>query len=178
MNARGDPPPVERLAPLYRRLDALETRASLLEDSLPTSFGLVRDELDEVWKDLRELERSTTSRQGPSQGSTFFQARGSTTTPAPPASTLAPPAFENLMRRVVDELKSVGFVLQSDLDSRMMSTAPSDIADQLSGLGRRLGSIERELRDPDGTFAKLEGRIKSLEDRRAGEAIERGGKTF
>ncbi len=133
MNARGDPPPVERLAPLYRRLDALETRALLLEDSLPTSFGLVRDELDEVWKDLRELERSTTSRQGPSQGSTFFQARGSTTIPAPPASTLAPPAFDNLMRRVVDELKSVGFVLQSDLDSRMMSTAPSDIADQLSG---------------------------------------------
>ena len=178
VNSRGHPAPVERLAPLLRRLGALETRASLLEDSLPTSFVLVRDELDEIWKDLRELERATASRQGPSQGSTFFQARGSTTTPAPPAGTLAPPAFENLMRRVVDELKSAGFVLQSDLDSRMLSTVPSDIADQLSGLGRRLGSIERELRDPDGTLAKLEGRIKSLEDRRAGEAIERGGKTF
>jgi len=178
VNSRGHPPRVERLAPLFRRLDALETRASLLEDSLPTSFGLVRDELDEVWKDLRELEHSTASRQGPPQGSTFFQARGSMSTPAPPAATLAPPAFDNLMRRVVDELKSAGFVLQSDLDSRMMSTVPSDIADQLSGFGRRLGSIERELRDPDGTLAKLEGRIKSLEDRRAGEAIERGGKTF
>jgi septal ring factor EnvC (AmiA/AmiB activator) len=41
-----------------------------------------------------------------------------------------------------------------------------------------LGSIERKLKDPDGTLAKLEGRIKSLEDRRAGEAIEQGGKTF
>ena len=179
VNSRGHPPPVERLAPLFRRVDALETRTSLLEDSLPTSFSLVRDELDEVWKDLRELERSMGSRQGPPQGSTFFQARGPTTsTPTPPAATLSPPAFDNLMRRVVDELKSAGFVLQSDLDSRMMSAVPSDIADQLSGLGRRLGSIERELRDPDGTLAKLEGRIKSLEDRRAGEAIERGGKTF
>jgi hypothetical protein len=28
-----------------------------------------------------------------------------------------------------------------------------------------LGSIERELKDPDGTLAKLEGRIKSLEER-------------
>ena len=60
----------------------------------------------------------------------------------------------------------------------MMLTMPSDIADQLSGLSRRLGSIERKLKDPDGTLAKLEGRIKSLEDRRAGEAIKRGGKIF
>ena len=177
-NSREPRPPVERLAPLMRRLDALETRASLLEDSLPSSFVLVRDELDDIWKDLRELERATASRQGPSQSATFFQSRGSTTTPAPPALTLTPPAFDNLLRRVVDELKSAGFVHQSDLDSRMMATVPSDFADQLSGLGRRLGSIERELKDPDGTLAKLEGRIKSLEDRRAGEAIERGGKTF
>ena len=82
------------------------------------------------------------------------------------------------MRQVVDELKAAGFVHQTDIEARMMSTMPSDIVDQLSGLSRRLGSIERKLKDPDGTLAKLEGRIKSLEDRRAGEAIEQGGKTF
>ncbi len=84
------------------------------------------------------------------------------------------------MRQVVDELKAAGFIHQTDIKARMMSTLPSNIADQLSGLSWRLGSIERELKDPDGTLAKLEleGRIKSLEDRRAGEAIERGGKTF
>jgi archaellum component FlaC len=82
------------------------------------------------------------------------------------------------MRLVVDELKAAGFVHQTDLDAKMAATLPPDFADQLSGLSRRLGSIERELKDPDGTLAKLEGRIKSLEDRRAGEAIERGGKTF
>ena len=82
------------------------------------------------------------------------------------------------MRRVVDELKAAGFVHQTDIEARMMSTLPSDISDQLSGLSWQLGPIERELKDPDGTLAKLEGRIKSLEDRRAGEAIERGGKMF
>ncbi len=79
---------------------------------------------------------------------------------------------------MVDELKAAGFVHQADLESRMMLTLPSDFADQLSGLSQQLGSIEHKLKDPDGTLAKLEGRIKLLEDRRAGEAIKRGGKTF
>ena len=78
--------------------------------------------------------------------------------------TLTAPAFDNLMRRVVDELKAAGFVHQTDIEARMMSTMPSDIVDQLSALSWQLGSIERKLKDPDGTLAKLEGRIKSLED--------------
>ena len=45
-------------------------------------------------------------------------------------------------------------------------------------LSRWIGTIEKEFKDPDGTLAKLEGRIKSLEDWRAGEAIKRGGMTF
>ncbi len=45
-------------------------------------------------------------------------------------------------------------------------------------LSRWVGTIEKEFKDPDSTLAKLEGRIKSLEDRHAGEAIERGGMTF
>ena len=178
LNSRPPPPPLERLAPLFRRLDALETRASVLEDSLPTSFGLVRDELDEIWRDLKGLQDATASRQAPSTSSSFFQSRGPTAGTAAPIATLTPPAFDNLMRLVVDELKAAGFVHQTDLDEKMAATLPPDFADQLSGLSRRLGSIERELKDPDGTLAKLEGRIKSLEDRRAGEAIERGGKTF
>ena len=38
--------------------------------------------------------------------------------------------------------------------------------------------MEKEYIDPDGTIAKLEARIKSLEDRRGGDTIEQGGKTF
>ena len=38
--------------------------------------------------------------------------------------------------------------------------------------------MEKELKNPAGILSNLEGRIKSLEDRRAGDAIERGGKTF
>ena len=53
-NYRVPSPPVERLAPFLQHLDALETRASVLEDSLPTLFLLVRDELDEIWRDLSE----------------------------------------------------------------------------------------------------------------------------
>ncbi len=41
-----------------------------------------------------------------------------------------------------------------------------------------MARIEKELKEPDGTLSKLEGRIKSLEDRQAGDAIERGGKIF
>jgi hypothetical protein len=50
--------------------------------------------------------------------------------------------------------------------------------DQVSSFSRRLVSVEKELKNPDGILSKLEGRIKSLEDRRAGDAIKRGGKTF
>ncbi len=38
--------------------------------------------------------------------------------------------------------------------------------------------MEKELKNPDGILSKLEGMIKSLEDRRMGDAIQRGGKTF
>ncbi len=82
------------------------------------------------------------------------------------------------MRQVVDELVLAGFVVQSNLDSKVMSSLPSDTANQLSGLSGRLARIEKELKDPDGTLSKLEGRIKSLEDRQARDVIERGGKTF
>ncbi len=50
--------------------------------------------------------------------------------------------------------------------------------DQVSVLNRLVVSLKKELTNPDGTIVKLKGRIKSLKDQRAGEAIERGGKTF
>ncbi len=46
------------------------------------------------------------------------------------------------------------------------------------GLSRAVARLEKELNNPNGTIAKLQGRIKSLKDQPAGEAIERGGKTF
>ena len=82
------------------------------------------------------------------------------------------------MRQVVDELHCSGFVLQSDLNAQATLALPVDTVEQLLPLSRRVGTIEKEFKDPDGTLAKLEGRIKSLEDWRAGEAIKRGGMTF
>ena len=42
-----------------------------------------------------------------------------------------------------------------------------------------MGSLEREFSDPDGIIGnKLESRIKTLEERCAGETIERGGQLF
>jgi len=86
------------------------------------------------------------------------------------------------MRRVVGELRVAGFVLRTDRDARtnpgFSADALEQTIDQVSSLSRRLISVEKELKNPDGILSKLKGRIKSLEDRRAGDAIERGGKTF
>jgi hypothetical protein len=67
------------------------------------------------------------------------------------------------MRQVVDELHCSGFVLQSDLDAQAISALPVDTVEQLLPLSCQVGTIEKEFKDPDGTLAKLEGRIKSLE---------------
>jgi len=48
----------------------------------------------------------------------------------------------------------------------------------VSALSRRLVSLENEFSDPDGMIGKLESRIKTLKERRAGETIERGGRLF
>jgi hypothetical protein len=41
-----------------------------------------------------------------------------------------------------------------------------------------VNNVARHFTDPDGTLAKIDRRIKSLEDCWAGDAIEQGGKTF
>jgi hypothetical protein len=50
--------------------------------------------------------------------------------------------------------------------------------DQVSALSRRLVGLEKEYKDPDGTIAKLEAKIKTLEDHWGGDTIKQGGKTF
>jgi hypothetical protein len=86
------------------------------------------------------------------------------------------------MRQVVDELCTAGFVLRMDpgaLDnSRLWGDALDQIVDQVSALSGRLVGLEKELKDPDWAIAKLEARIKTLEDQHGGDTIKQGGKTF
>ena len=85
------------------------------------------------------------------------------------------------MRQVVDELRASGFVTREELDNAVVHhvRGPNTVTgDQLSGLCRRVGALERHFTDPDGIFAKLETRIKGLKDQQAGDTVERGGKAF
>jgi hypothetical protein len=107
----------------------------------------------------------------------FFESGAAALGPTPPFSLLGP-AFQQLMSRVVDEMRSAGFVLQTNIDSGVSAWGTSNILDQLSGLISQVSNIEQDLKGPDGAFARLKGRIKALEDQRAGDAIKRRGKTF
>jgi hypothetical protein len=86
------------------------------------------------------------------------------------------------MRQVVDELQASGCVFRTDPDAQSTGGVQADtldqIVDQVSALSRRLVSPEKEFSDPDGTIGKLESRIKTLKEGRAGETIERGGRLF
>ena len=68
-------------------------------------------------------------------------------------------------------------VLCTDLNARtnpgLSVDALEQIIDQVSSLSQRLVSMEKELKNPDGILSKLEGRINSLDDRHAGDAIKR-----
>jgi hypothetical protein len=167
----------ERLAPFIRCIQLLEIRTATLDDSLPLSFGRIRGEMNLIWNNLEELHKNAPSnpREDPSRD--LFQSRGAASGPTTPLS-LSEHAFQHLMSQVVDELRSSGLMLQSDLDSHVNAGLPPDVLDQILGLSNRVSNIERDLTDPEGTLARLEGRIKALEDRRAGDAIEHGGKTF
>jgi hypothetical protein len=166
-----------RLTPIYKRIQALETRTATLEDSLPGSFGLVRDEMNLIWKDMEDLCENFAAAPTVVQPRALYQARGADSRGGSLPS-LSGPAFQQLISQVVDKLRSSGFMLQSDLDDRFNAGLPANVIDQISGLSRRVSKIEKNFSDPEGTLAKLEGRIKALEDQRAGDAIECGGKTF
>lgn len=101
--------------------------------------------------------------------------------PPPPLTGLSPAIFQALMRQVVDELQNSGFVTRDEIDQTVVPylQGPNPVtADQFSGLSRRVAALERHFTEPDGTMAKLETRIKALEDRGAGDTVERGGKAF
>jgi hypothetical protein len=154
-----------------------------LEGSVPQSFSLVWSEFDEVWRDMDDLCRSPSSpSQGPSTTPPLFQGQAFNAFPSSSTPPFTPALFQHLMRQVADELRLAGFVLRTDLDTRTNTGVKVDALeqtiDQVSGLRRCLHALEREFKDPDGTIAKLEGRIKSLEDRQGGGMIEQGGKTF
>ncbi len=53
-----------------------------------------------------------------------------------------------------------------------------NVTDQIFSLGRRVNNVARHFTYPDGTLAKMDGRIKSLDNSQAGDSIEWGGKTF
>ncbi len=82
------------------------------------------------------------------------------------------------MRQVVDELQTSGFMTQDELQARVLPTSDPTVGDQLSGLSRRVGALERNFTDPNGTLARLETRVKGLEDRQTGESVEQGGMAF
>ena len=69
-------------------------------------------------------------------------------------------------------------VTRDKLEAHLSPTPDMGFPDQVSGLSRRIGVIEKHFSDPNGTFGKMDARITNLEDRRAGDAIEQGGKSF
>ena len=91
---------------------------------------------------------------------------------------LTPPALQVLMRQVVNKLRSLIFVTRNEMEAHVSIAANFNFTNQLSGLGRWVTALEKKFTDPDGTMAKIEARISSLEDWRAGDSITRGGKAF
>ena len=86
------------------------------------------------------------------------------------------------MRQVIDELQASGCVFRTDADAHTTARVQPDtldqIVDQVSVLSRRIVNIENALTDPNGAMGKIESRLKTFEERQAGETIERGGRLF
>ncbi len=156
----------------------LKKKAHLLDGSLPLSFGCVRDELDNLWKEVDSIKVCMSASPLEQSGSSpLFQGRYSSST-MPQSATLSPPALQILMRQVVNKLRLSEFVTCNKMGAHVSFGVDSNVTDQLSGLGKRVGAVERKFTDPNGTMAKIKSRISFLEDRHAGDSIERGGKAF
>ena len=155
--------------------------AAQVDSTLASSFQGVRVELDDVWKEVGVLKLAMpVGSETGTRVTPLFVGRQSQA-PPPPLTALSPAVFQALMRQVVDELQNSGFVTRDELDQTVVPylQGPNPVtADQFSGLSRRVAALERHFTDPDGTMAKLETRIKALEDRRAGDTVECGGKAF
>jgi hypothetical protein len=156
----------------------LEKSAVCLERSLPVSFQSVRGNLDVLWNDLESIKHLVLgSPQDCARLTPLFQGRHSSNS-TPPLEMLFPSTLQVLMRQVVDKLWSSGFVTRDEMEAHGTTRPDQAVADQFSGLGRRLALVERQFTDPDGTLSKMEGRIGSLEDQRAGDSIEHSRKAF
>jgi hypothetical protein len=158
------------MGPVIRRILALENRITNLESLVPQSFSQVRWEFNDIWKEVNHLQsKSSSSFQRAPDTAPLFQGRGTGVNTSSMAShTLSPPAFQQLTRQVINELRQSGFVLCADLDvigvSGFQLDSSSEILEKVSALSRLVVRLEKDLTDPDGTIVKLEGRIKSLED--------------
>ena len=131
-----------------RRVQDLESRVGKLEYSVTDSFVGVRDELDEVWKDLGDVRKIRASPpQDSSSAPSLFQGRASYTASTSSNAPLMPALFQQLMRQVVDELRVAGFVLRTDPDARtnpgLAADALEQTIDQVSSCSRRLVSNSR-----------------------------------
>jgi hypothetical protein len=82
------------------------------------------------------------------------------------------------MRQVVNDLWLSDFVTRDEMGAHVSFGADTNVIDQLSGIGKQIGAVERKFTDPDSMMAKIESRISFLKDRRAGDSIEHGGEAF
>jgi hypothetical protein len=156
----------------------LKKRAVLLDSSLSVSFGGVCNKLGNLWSKLEPIKLVISESPQDGSGSTpLFQGHQSST-PMPTSGMLLSSALQVLMRQVVDELRSPGFVTRDKMEARESLGLVHIVTDQLSDLNKRLTIVERQFTDPDSTLSKIEGTIISLEDRRTGDSSERGGKAF
>ena len=104
------------LAAVERRVRNLVAGALAFDASLPRSFRRVHDELDDLWKEIEaiKLVMPLPGQPQPSSSTPSFQAWSHGSSPTNSLS-LSPPNFQTLMRQVVDELRSSGFITHEEL---------------------------------------------------------------
>ena len=73
------------------------------------------------------------------------------------------------------ELQTSSFVTGDELQARVFPISDPTIGNQLSGLSRRVGALERNFTNPDRTLARLETRVKGLKDQQTRESVDIGG---
>jgi hypothetical protein len=64
------------------------------------------------------------------------------------------------------------------MEARVSLSPNIGMLDQVSGLSKRIGVMEKQFTNPDVALGKMEVRIANMEDQQAGDSIERGGKAF
>jgi len=124
----------ELLKDVSLRVCNLKRGAAQVDATLASSFREVRVDLDDVWKevDLIKLVLPVGGRSGTATPPRFVGLQ--LQVHPPPVPGLSPPAFQALMRQVVNELLTSGFVTHEELEARVLPTSNPNIGNQLSGL--------------------------------------------